>query len=258
VPAAVPPVPSVPASSVDHPSHPTIPAELLDVEIPHPAPRRLVPRWVLRVGAAFVLFLVAGNLAIFLAMVVAKAMAPDAPALPDDVTATISNAEAVDDHLWRGGAPDADGYRALADGGVTTVIDLRAEEDIEIDEGLLAAEGIERIHLPMRDGQAPTAEQVQRFLQEVAAADGRVFVNCGAGVGRTGTMVASYLVAEHGRSGWSAMRANLEVGPPSLEQLAFSAGLAQGEEVERPNPIITGISRVLDAPRRSWKVIEDQ
>jgi hypothetical protein len=52
------------------------------------------------------------------------------------------------------------------------------------------------------------------------------------------------------------MRANLEVGPPSLEQLAFAAGLSPGDDVDRPNPAIVAMSRVLDAPRRIWKNLE--
>ncbi|WP_406215152.1 hypothetical protein [Streptomyces canus] len=44
-----------------------------------------------------------------------------------------------------------------------------------------------------------------------------MFVHCGAGVGRTGTMAAAYLVKTGEQS--SAVRRNLAVGPPSIEQI---------------------------------------
>jgi hypothetical protein len=52
------------------------------------------------------------------------------------------------------------------------------------------------------------------------------------------------------------MRANLAVGPPSLEQLAFAASLDAGEPAKRPNVAIVAVSRTLDAPRRIWKAFE--
>jgi protein-tyrosine phosphatase len=233
-----------------------LPVELpLDLETPvrrGRSPRRLG----LRLLAGFVAFLVLGNLGIFVAMLVAKAAAADSPAVPEVVAAAINNAEIVDEHLWRGGAPTDSGYVALAGEGVATVIDLRAEDDLVVDEGLLSSLGIERIAMPIRDGQTPSPALVAEFLAAVESSEGRVFVHCGAGVGRTGALVAAYLVEEHGASGLGAMRANLEVGPPSLEQLAFAAGLDQGEAAERPNPVITGMSRVLDGPRRIWKQLE--
>jgi protein-tyrosine phosphatase len=211
----------------------------------------------LRVLAGFVAFLALGNLAIFLAMVAAQATAPTLPGVPAEVSRTINNTEVVDDHLWRGGAPDQAAYRALADAGVTTVIDLRAEDDLVIDQGLLDELGMDLVAMPVRDGQAPSPTMVERFLDAVQGSEGRVFVHCGAGVGRTGAFVAAYVVQEHGSSGLGAMRANLEVGPPSLEQLAFAAGMSEGHSVDRPNAAIVAASRLLDSPRRIWKNLEE-
>lgn len=168
------------------------------------------------------------------------------------VSVPIKNFAQVDDVLWRGAAPTTAGYEALAANGVTTVIDLRAEDDIRVDQGLIARLGLTRIHLPIRDGQSPTEAQVTRFLAAVKASDGRVFVHCGAGVGRTGTMSAAYLVKTGQSTPSKALQRNLSVGPPSLEQLAFSAGLGEGAGVSRPAPLMVAISRTLDAPRRLW------
>lgn len=168
------------------------------------------------------------------------------------VSLPIKNFAAVDDQLWRGAAPTQAGYESLALHGVTTVIDLRAEDDIAVDEPLLGRLGITRVHIPVRDGQSPTEVQVARFLDAVQASEGRAFVHCGAGVGRTGTMSAAYLVKTGQATGSQAMHRNLTVGPPSLEQLAFSAGLDEAGTISRPAPLMVAISRTLDAPRRIW------
>ena len=150
--------------------------------------------------------------------------------------------------MWRGAAPSAKGYRALASHGVKTVIDLRAEEGIPDERPALDLLGIDLVRIPIRDGQAPTSGQVSSFLDAVGASSGRVFVNCGAGVGRTGTMAAAYLF-ESGASPTEALLRNLAVGPPSLEQLFFVGGLGDGSFSAPPAPV-TALSRFLDAPRR--------
>ena len=193
----------------------------------------------------FILFLIIGNLVIFGAF---KWMATtDAnyslPPLPG-----IKNLARVDANLWRGSAPSEAGYEALARKDVKVIVDLRAE-DLEVDRAGIEALGMKLVRIPMRDGQAPTDEQVQKFMSVMKDANGRVYVHCGAGVGRTGTMAASYLVLSGKTSGFEAVQRNLAVGPPSLEQIAFAASLDQGEEASSVTPL-TIVSRVLDAPRR--------
>ena len=226
-------------------------------EVSEVAPRRRT-KWVVKGLFAVVAFVVLCNVAIFAAHVLLRrsidANAATAAAAGTTVAAErmpLMNFTVVDGHVWRGAAPSSAGYRALAGAGVTTVVDLRAEENLHVDHDALAELGINRVHLPMRDGQAPSPELVQRFLDVVSESDGTVYVHCGAGVGRTGTMAAAYLVQADGVSGLEAMRRNLAVGPPSLEQLAFAFGL-RDDNVRRPPAPLVALSRTLDAPRRFW------
>ncbi|MGQ0431310.1 MAG: protein-tyrosine phosphatase family protein [Microthrixaceae bacterium] len=205
-------------------------------------------------AVALIAFFVVGNLAILGASAWAKQTTTSAAVeVPADVAA-INNFEAVDTRLWRGGAPGRAGYEALAAAGVTTVVDLRAENHLDVPTALLEELGLELVPIRMRDGQAPTPDQVDRFLTAVEGSEGAVYVHCGAGVGRTGTMVAAYRV-HNGQSAAAAVRQNLAIGPPSLEQIAFAASLGSGR-IHRPNGVVVAVSRTLDAPRRSWKVIE--
>jgi atypical dual specificity phosphatase len=67
------------------------------------------------------------------------------------------------------------------------------------DPAAVLAAGIEPVHLPIEDFCAPTYEQQVTFVQTVARAREqglRVGVHCAAGLGRTGTMLATWLVAE--------------------------------------------------------------
>lgn len=199
------------------------------------------------IGAA-VAFLIIGNLAILAASTWARETTTTAA--PVSVQG-IDNLRAVDDHVWRGGAPTTEGYKALAQAGVTTVVDLRAEEGIDGDATVVRDLGMTMVHIPIRDGQTPSREEVDAFLAASRTSSGRVFVHCGAGVGRTGAMVGAYQVAERELSGGAALRRNLAVGPPSLEQIAFVARMG-GDELDKPGALVTAVSRVLDAPRRLW------
>jgi atypical dual specificity phosphatase len=63
---------------------------------------------------------------------------------------------------------------------------------------LLAPYGMKSLHLPVPDFHAPTLEQIIQFVDttcDVLANGGRVGVHCTAGLGRSGTMVAAYLVS---------------------------------------------------------------
>ncbi|MFJ5258963.1 protein-tyrosine phosphatase family protein [Streptomyces sp. NPDC088387] len=153
--------------------------------------------------------------------------------------------------LWRGGAPSPAGYRTLAGLGFTTVVDLRAEDLSTAQLAGPGDAGLDVVRLPIRDGQTPRPEQVDRLLDVVGTAPGPVFVHCGAGVGRTGTMAAAYLVRSGEESPSAAVRRNLAVGPPSIEQIYYGLRLDRERAEQPPFPVVA-LSRLVDAPRRMW------
>jgi protein-tyrosine phosphatase len=210
--------------------------------------RKIIFKTMRNAVLAVVLFIVAGNVLILGANVVAR-MSYDEIRVPD--LPGIANLEGVDNHLWRGAAPNDKGYKALARHDVRTVVDLRSDDEFSADPQLLKKLNIDLVRIPLRDGQAPTTAEVRRFMRVVENTEHRVFVNCGAGVGRTGTMAAAYLVAGGKTGSMEALGRNLAVGPPSLEQVAFVAGL-NGGEAEEPPAAITLMSRIIDGPRRAW------
>lgn len=204
-----------------------------------------------RLALGIIAVLVVGNVAILAAFLATRLREPE----PTLAINGINNARVVDDKLWRGDAPGVEGYRALADRNVSTVVDLRAERDLDVPSAVLDEVGIERVHIPIRDGQTPDAAQAAQFVDVVRQADGLVYVHCGAGVGRTGVMSATYLVAEGETSSWQALSRNLAVGPPSFEQIVYAASLDGGGESEQPPDWVSGVSRLFDGPRRIWSVI---
>jgi protein-tyrosine phosphatase len=204
--------------------------------------------WCRRSFIVLAAFLLIGNAVIYGAAAVANAMVTTTRV---DGVEGVDKLRSVDGTVWRGAAPTEAGYRSLADAGVTVVVDLRAEEDAADKDELIESLGVRVVHLPIRDGQLPSAHEVGRFLAIVEKSKGFVFLHCGAGVGRTGAMAAAYVNATGQANGPGSLAANLSVGPPSLEQIVFAAGGAD----DRPNPLVVGVSRFLDSPRRLLAIL---
>ena len=155
----------------------------------------------------------------------------------------------VDDRLWRGAQPGMTGFRSLAESGVTTVIDLRPGSDASRVGGELRALGVESVHLPVTDGTPPSPSQVRRVVDIVGNSQGRVFLHCGEGVGRAGTMSAAYKVTTGKASASEALRESLAIGVLTFEQITFIRSLDR-DGAHDPPVVATAVSRFLDAPRQ--------
>src|SRR5262249_33702417 len=154
----------------------------------------------------------------------------------------------VDDRLWRGAQPGDKGFRSLAESGVTTVVDLRPSSDARRTDDDLRALGVESVHMAVTDGQPPSPEQVRDLVRIVDRSTGRVFLHCGEGVGRAGTMSSAYKVTTGQASASDALRESLAIGVLTLEQIAFIRSLDR-DGAHEPAAAVTAVSRFLDSPR---------
>jgi protein tyrosine/serine phosphatase len=106
----------------------------------------------------------------------------------------VANFHKVNDHIYRGAQPTADGFRSLSAMGVKTVIDLRGDHSFQAEAQAVRAAGMRFVSFPMSGLAAPTNGLVTKVLTALDSGE-PVFVHCKEGKDRTGTVIACYRVA---------------------------------------------------------------
>jgi protein tyrosine/serine phosphatase len=104
----------------------------------------------------------------------------------------IKNFGQMDARFYRGAQPKPGDYKALADLGIKTVIDLR--EDTEQNaQTMVESLGMKYVNIPMIAKKYPTPQATEQFLKTVNDPEtGKFYVHCAGGRHRTGAMGAVY------------------------------------------------------------------
>jgi len=100
----------------------------------------------------------------------------------------------VTPQVFVGGQFRRRGWEIIRSWGVSGVVNLRSE----FDDRSLGVDIPQYLHLATIDEDAPSTEALQNgvaFIAAIIDQGGKVYIHCGAGVGRGPTMMAAYLIS---------------------------------------------------------------
>jgi atypical dual specificity phosphatase len=139
-------------------------------------------------------------------------------------------------HLAALARPDAADLAWLRENGVQVLISLT---ESPLPRNWVNDAGLMAVHIPVTDFTAPTERQLRLAVDTIDRAKRSgmgVAVHCGAGKGRTGTVLAAYLVSA-GMNAREAIRKVRELRPGSVETAEQERAVIEwGERNGEPRP----------------------
>ena len=117
----------------------------------------------------------------------------------------------------------------LKDNGIEAIVSLT---ESPLHKTLIEEFGFEYKHIPVPDLTSPTQEQIEEFVSFVnnlATSKKKIVVHCDAGIGRTGTMLACYLVSKGYNASWAISEVRKR-RPGSIETIEQEGTVLKYEE----------------------------
>jgi len=140
----------------------------------------------------------------------------------------VPNLGEVSPTLYRGAQPTQQGFRKLAEMGITIVVDLRVRR-LKVERQQVTKLGLRFVTIPWNCFH-PKDTDIAQFLKLLRDNRGKkVFVHCQTGLDRTGMMIAAYRIAEQGWTAEEAMNEMKAYGFNSWHHL-ICPGLSSYEE----------------------------
>ena len=121
----------------------------------------------------------------------------------------LPNFHQINENLYRGGQPTAEGIKQLATLGIKTIINFRdMRETVRREKELAEANGLRFINLHLSNWFASNDEEIHAIIEIIRNPELQpVFIHCKRGADRTGTIVAVYRMMF---DGWTDSQANRE------------------------------------------------
>ena len=121
----------------------------------------------------------------------------------------LPNFHKINENLYRGGQPSAEGIRRLATLGIKTIINFRdMREKVRREKELAQNHGLRFINLHLSNWFASNDEEIHAIIEVIRNPELQpVFIHCKRGADRTGTIVAVYRMLF---DGWTDKQANRE------------------------------------------------
>jgi len=154
----------------------------------------------------------------------------------------IPNAGKISEVLYRGAQPRKQGLAELKKLGISTIVDLRGEDESKITWERCEAEslGMRFVHIPVSGWAPPTNEQVAQFLALFRNDPAqRVFVHCRFGDDRTGVFVATYRMAVEKWTADEAMKEMYFFGFNGFWHPAMKSFIREFPEQLKSSPSLT-------------------
>lgn len=97
-------------------------------------------------------------------------------------------------NIFLGGQFSKRGFYTLKNRGFTGIVSLRAK----VEEGQLLRDGVHILQLKVKDKTAPEMQQIKKgitFIQDQLKQNGKVYIHCAVGEGRSVTFLTAYLMS---------------------------------------------------------------